>query len=223
MQLSSLMLNHYPTGNVELEMKSTFIVIEGLDGSGKTTQAKTLARKLRQSHDAVYTLEPSNGRIGAFIRRRILYGDKRPPIAVEALLFAADRLEHVQNEILPKLSKGQMVISDRYIYSSLAYQGSEGLSLDWIQTINQGVLKPDLAFFIDAEPEIVLKRLKRKKSIMENIETQQKVREVYLKYVSKGELVRINGNKPIKTVAEDVLRAVTEFLMTQTRTDAQDV
>jgi dTMP kinase len=195
-------------------VKSAFIVIEGLDGSGKTTQAKTLARKLRKSHDAIYTLEPSNGRIGAFIRKRILYGDKRPPIAVEALLFAADRLEHVQKEILPKLSKGQVVISDRYIYSSLAYQGSEGLSKEWIQTINQNALKPDLALFIDVEPEIVLKRLKRKKSIMENIETQQKVREVYLKYVSKGELIRINGNKSIKTVAGDVLKTVTEYLLT---------
>lgn len=193
-------------------MKSAFIVIEGLDGSGKTTQAKTLVQKLGQSYNAVYTLEPSKGRIGSFIRRQILYGEKRLSVPVEALLFAADRVEHVQNEIIPKLSKGQIVISDRYVYSSLAYQGSSGLSLDWIQTLNQNALRPDLALFIDVDPEIVLNRLKRKKSIMENIETQKKVREVYLKFVNRGELFRIEGNQPIKAVAEEVLTAVTEFL-----------
>ncbi len=151
-----------------MDKKGAFIVIEGLDGSGKSTQAKLLARNLKKSHSTVYTAEPSRGRIGKFIRNRILYGETRPPTAVEALLFAADRIEHVQNEVLPALAKGQLVISDRYVYSSLAYQGSAGLSLDWIEAINQHALKPDLALFIDVDPEVVLARLKRKKSVMEN-------------------------------------------------------
>ena len=195
-----------------MDRKGAFIVIEGLDGSGKTTQAKLLAAKLKKSHGAVYTAEPSHGKIGKFIRNRILYGDSRPPTSVEALLFAADRIEHIQNEVIPTLEKGHLVVSDRYLYSSLAYQGSAGLSTEWIQTINQHAMKPDLALFIDVDPETVFQRLKRKKSVMENLETQRKVREVYLKYVENGELTRINGGKPKKTVAEEVLAAVTTFL-----------
>ena len=162
-----------------MNKKGTFIVIEGLDGSGKTTQARILAARLRRSHNALYTQEPSHGKIGTFIRERILYGEKRFPITVEALLFAADRIEHVQNEVLPALAEGRLVVSDRYIYSSLAYQGSAGLSLEWIETVNQHALKPDLALFIDVYPEAVQARLKSRKSVMENLETQQKVREIY--------------------------------------------
>jgi dTMP kinase len=107
------------------------------------------------------------------------------------------------------------VVSDRYLYSSLAYQGSAGLSLDWIQAVNQHALKPDLALFIDVEPEAVIKRLKRRKSVMENLETQSRVREVYLKLVENGSLTRIDGNKPKKAVAEAVLATVTTFLKTR--------
>ena len=196
-------------------MKGAFIVIEGLDGSGKTTQAKLLARSLRKSQDAVFTAEPSRGKIGKFIRHRILYGEKRVPNAVEALLFAADRIDHVQNEVLPALSKGSVVVSDRYLFSSLAYQGSAGLSLEWIQTINQLALKPDLALFIDVAPETVLRRLKRKKSVMENLSTQQNVREIYLKYAADGKLVRIDGEQSRKAVAKEVLKTVTGFLKTR--------
>jgi dTMP kinase len=192
-----------------------FIVIEGLDGSGKTTQAKLLAAKLKKSHGAIYTAEPSHGKIGKFIRNRILYSETRPPTVVEALLFAADRIEHIQNEVLPALNAGQLVVSDRYLYSSLAYQGSAGLSLDWIEIINQHAMKPDLAMFIDVDPETVLKRLKRKKSVMENLETQRKVREVYLKYVENGALTRINGEQPKRTVAEEVHSVVMAFLETR--------
>jgi len=194
--------------------KGAFICIEGLDGCGKTTQAKLLVEKLQKSHNAVYTAEPSRGKIGTFIRNRILYGEKRPPTDVEALLFAADRIEHVENEIKPALAQGQLVISDRYIYSSLAYQGSAGLSLEWIENINAHALRPDLALFIDVDPKNVMQRMKEKKSLMENLETQQKVRDVYLKFVAKGELARINGDKTLSEVAEALSATVLKFLQT---------
>jgi dTMP kinase len=192
--------------------KGTFIVIEGLDGSGKTTQAKTLTAKLCQTHNAIYTAEPSKGKIGMFIRNRVLYGEKRPPTAIEALLFAADRIEHVQNEVLPALAEGRVVVSDRYVYSSLAYQGSAGLNLDWIETINKHALKPDLALFIDVDPEAVQARLKSRKSVMENLETQRKVREMYQKFIEKGELISIDGDKPKKAVAQELYAIVNSFL-----------
>jgi len=193
--------------------KGFFICVEGLDGCGKTTQTKLLVRKLRKmGWDAVYTAEPSRGKIGQFIKKYCLHGEKRTFPIVEALLFAADRFEHVEREVIPALNEGKVVVSDRYVYSSLAYQGATGLDLKWIEMINEHAIRPDLAIFVDVEPEAVIKRLKPKKSVMENLETQRKVREVYVKFVEKGELVRIDGNKYTKEVADDILKVVLRFL-----------
>jgi dTMP kinase len=192
--------------------KGVLIVIEGLDGSGKSTQAAILARRLSKSQKVMLTAEPSNGKIGNFIRECCLYGDKRLPMEAEALLFAADRVEHVQNEIRDALDEGKFVICDRYVYSSLAYQGSAGLSLDWIRTINARALQPDFSIFIDVSPEQVLERLHRKKSVMETLETQKKVRAVYLKFVEKGELVRVDGDQPKEVVADALYTNVLELL-----------
>ena len=194
--------------------KGVFIVVEGLDGSGKTTQAVLLTKRLSQTQKVFCTAEPSNGKIGTFIRQSCLYGDKRLPTEAEALLFAADRIEHIQNEVKPALDEGKLVICDRYSYSSLAYQGSAGLSLDWIKTINARALQPDFAVFIDVPAERVLERLRRKKSVMETLKTQQKVREVYLKFVDKGELVRIDGDAPKDVVAEALYAKVLDMLKT---------
>ena len=104
------------------------------------------------------------------------------------------------------------MISDRYVYSSLAYQGAAGLSLEWIEKINEHALRPDLAVFIDVDPKTVMNRLKPKKSVMENMETQQKVRKIYLKFVEKGSLTRINGNKSKNEVAKELYAVVKKFL-----------
>jgi dTMP kinase len=196
-----------------LEKRGFFICVEGLDGCGKTTQAKILVRRLRKiGYDTVYTAEPSRGKIGKFIKRYCLHGGKRIPSIVEALLFAADRYEHVETEIIPALKDGKVVISDRYMYSSLAYQGAAGLNLDWIRRINEHAVPPNLAIFIDVEPNTVIKRLKPKKSVMENLETQRKVREVYLKFVENGELVKVDGNKPKSEVAKEIFSVVLDCL-----------
>lgn len=194
--------------------RGAFICLEGLDGSGKTTQAKMLAEKLKAGYNAVYTAEPSRGKIGAFIRKHCLYGEKRLSSTVEALLFAADRMEHVETEILPALQQGCLVISDRYLYSSIAYQGAAGLSIEWIEKINEYALKPDLAVFIDVDPKVAMKRLKPERSVMEKLEIQQKVREIYLKFVEKGILVRVNGNQPKNAVAKELYTVVKRFLDT---------
>jgi len=200
-------------GLEELERRGFFICVEGLDGCGKTTQAKILVRKLRRmGYNTIYTAEPSHGKIGKFIKRYCLHGEKRVSSIVEALLFAADRYEHVENEIIPALKDGKIVVSDRYMYSSLAYQGAAGLSLDWIRRVNEYAVTPNLAIFIDVEPDTVIQRLKPKKSVMENLETQRKVRKVYMKFVENGELVKVDGNKSKEEVAKEILSIVLNSL-----------
>ena len=195
-----------------MKNRGAFICIEGLDGCGKSTQAKLLVKRLKKNHNAVYTAEPSRGKIGTYIRENYLYGERRFSVVLEALLFAADRIEHLESEVCPFLDKGYLVISDRYVYSSLAYQGAAGLSLEWIESINGHAIQPDLAVFLDVTPETVMSRLKPKKSVMENLETQKKVREIYLKFVEDGRLTRIDGNMSEKEVAKEVYELVTRFL-----------
>jgi len=196
-----------------VKRKGVFICIEGLDASGKTTHAHRLVRNLRsKDFDAVYTTEPSLGEIGKFIRTYVLQRKRRVPSVVEALLFAVDRVDHVEKEIKPALEEGKIVISDRYLYSSLAYQGAAGLDLKWIEEINRLALPPDLAIYIDVPPEVVVKRIRRKKTVMERLETQRRVQEVYMKFVENGKLIPVDGNRRKDEVAKDILAVVLGFL-----------
>jgi len=200
-------------GSLEMVKKGFFVCIEGLDGCGKTTQTKLLVRNLRRKdYDAVYTAEPSQGKIGKFIKKYCLHGRKRVSSVVEALLFAADRFEHVENEIFPNLREGKIVISDRYVYSSLAYQGAVGLDLGWIRRLNERAMRPNLAIYVDCDLKLAAARMKPRKSVMEDLETQQKVREIYMTFVEKGELVRIDGNGSKTEVADDMRRVVLSAL-----------
>ena len=195
--------------------RGAFICIEGIDASGKTTQAHRLVRSLhRRGFEAVYTTEPSMGEVGKLIRGYVLDRKKRVPVAVEALLFAADRVEHVEKQIKLALQRGKIVICDRYIYSTLAYQGAADLDLNWIEQINRFALVPDLALFLDVSLEVVIERMrsKSKRSVMETLQNQRCVREIYLRIVKESRLVRIDGNKPVKTVAAEILRVVAKFL-----------
>jgi len=192
-----------------------FICIEGLDGCGKTTQAKMLVKYLRRrGFDAVYTTEPSAGKVGKLIRRFVLDRQRRVSTALEALLFAADRVDHVESQVKPLLKQGKIVVCDRYIYSSLAYQGAAGLDLEWIDYINRFALKVDLALFLDVEPEMVVERLKTKKSVMETVRNLRKVREVYLRLVQQQRLVALDGNRSVGEVSESILETVLEKLKT---------
>jgi dTMP kinase len=195
------------------ERKGVFVCIEGIDGSGKTTHAHILVNALtRRGYKAVYTTEPSRGVYGKTIRKHVLQGDSRLAPIVEAVLFAADRLDHVENEVKPLLEAGKMVVCDRYVYSSIAYQGAAGLSTEWIRDINRHAVKPDFAVYIDAHPETVIKRIRRRKSVMETLQTQRNVRELYLEMVRKRELERVDGDQPIKEVSRAIEDIVVEFL-----------
>ena len=196
-----------------MKKKGVFICIEGLDGSGKTTHVHRLVRNLQKlGFDAVYTTEPSRGEIGRFIRSSVLQGKKRLPRVVEAFLFAVDRVDHLEKMVEPALEAGKIVVSDRYVYSSLAYQGAAGLDLKWIEEINHMASPPDLAIYIDVPPEVVVKRIRRNKSVMETLETQRRVQEVYMKFVENGRLVPLDGDRKKGEVGKTIMKIVLDFL-----------
>ena len=199
-----------------MSKKGIFICIEGLDGSGKTTHAHRLVRNLQmKGFDAIYTTEPSRGDLGKFIRGTILEQKKRVPRVIEAVLFAADRVEHFEKEVKPALAEGKVVVSDRCVFSSLAYQGAAGLDLDWIEEINNFALPSDLAFYISVPPEVVVNRIRRKKSVMERLETQRKVEKVYMKFVNEGKLMVIDGDRRKGEVEKNILDAVLKFILSR--------
>jgi len=131
---------------------------------------------------------------------------------VEALLFAVDRVDHVESKIEPALESGKIVVSDRYVYSSLAYQGAAGLDVGWIEQINRMALPPDLAIYIDVPPEVVVKRMRRRRSVMETLKNQRRVREIYTQLVREGHLVLIDGNRPASEVTQNILAVVLKRL-----------
>ena len=193
--------------------KGVFICVEGIDGSGKTTQAHILVEALKkEGFEAVYTTEPSNGVFGKMLRKHILEGSRRVPVVVEAVLFAVDRFDHIESEVKPLLRRGKIVVSDRYVYSSIAYQGALSLSKKWLKEINNRAIKPDLSIFIDVPPEIVIGRINRQKSVMETLQTQKRVREAYLKLVDEEDLLVVDGASSKKEVAERIQKVVFNFL-----------
>jgi dTMP kinase len=193
--------------------KGIFVCIEGLDGSGKTTHSHRLVQNLqKKGFDAVYTTEPGRGKLGKFIRASVLQGKKRVPRVVEAVLFAVDRVEHLEKDVKPALMEGKVVVSDRCVYSSLAYQGAAGLDLEWIEEVNRFALPPDLGLYIDVPPEVVVKRIRRKKSVMERLETQRRVKEVYMKFVDNGKLMPIDGDRKKIEVEKNILNVIMDFL-----------
>jgi len=193
--------------------KGLFIVLEGIDGSGKDTHLKLLARKLRELGYAVSTTaEPSRGGVGTFLKRYAKREEKRLPAESEALLYASDRFEHLKNVVKPALRRDQIVISARYYYSSMAYQGAVGVDLGWIREMNRFALKPDLAFLLDILPEYSLHRLKRRRSIYEDSDYLRKVRDIYIKLVNEGELVKVDADRPKRVVQGEILSMVLNSL-----------
>lgn len=190
-----------------------FIVLEGIDGSGKDTHIKFLVEEMCQrGYKVVETAEPSRNRVGTFLKRYQMRDEKRLPAEAEVLLYAADRFDHLKTVIEPALRRGDIVISNRYFYSSLAYQGSVDVDLDWIREMNMFALKPDLAVLLDILPEYSLQRLKRRRTIFERVENLRRVRDIYVQLVKTGELVSVDANRSKKAVQEELLGLVEGLL-----------
>jgi dTMP kinase len=199
-----------------------FIVLEGLDGAGTTTQSRLLGERLRLlGRRAHVTAEPSGGPVGALLRqvlqRRINggAGDGFDPRAL-ALLFAADRLDHLAAEVLPRLAAGEDVISDRYTLSSLAYQAITTGDPAWVEEINGRARAPDVTVFLRVRPGLALGRRRGAGTTPELYEVdafQRKVARGYERAVAalraRGQRIEVlDGERPVEVVAEEVARAV---------------
>ena len=193
--------------------RGAFIVLEGGDGAGKTVQAKALCAALKRGgYRVCLTAEPSRNTVGRLIRRSLLQRWKAAP-EVEALLFAADRFQHLESEVRPALAAGRVVVCDRYVYASLAYQGAQGVDLDWIRGLNRFAERPNLALYLDVPAETGLGRIRgRKRTVLERLELQRRVREEYLKLAQAGELTLVDASQPLEKVAEIVYGLVTRRL-----------
>lgn len=176
--------------------KGRFIVLEGADGSGKSTHMQLLADYLRENGlDAVTTEEPTKGFIGQAIRM-ILSGKINVSPTTLTLLFTADRAEHVENVIKPALEEGKTVICDRYYYSTVAYQSVQGVSQQWISQLNSQFPEPDLVLVLRIDSEAALSRMgNRAREVFEVLDFQEKVQQSLLDLAYGG---RSNLSKPGK-------------------------
>jgi len=220
-----------------------FIAFEGIDGSGLTTQVDLLRRALdKQGWMSFLTKEPTDGPAGGIIRlvlrHRLLAARNRMtasrskaggPQQIEpeglnpatvALLFAADRMDHLSGDVIPMLEQGVTVITDRYWLSSFAYQTAGDLELDWVRQINSKALRPDLTLFFDVPVGVARKRIDANRWHAELYETQAKmeqVRENYLLCIralqAEGHrIVAIDGTPPADLVHRSVWRIVRALL-----------
>ena len=198
---------------------SKFIVLEGLDGAGTTTQAALLHEHLEKlKTKSLLTREPTDSPIGRLIRD-VLAGRKMRHQLSErelALLFAADRLEHSRS-IESRRATGLHVISDRYLYSSLAYQTLDpSISADWVIQINRGFAVPDLTIYLSVAVDECLRRISLRKenpTIYENRDFLQTISDNYIRLASyykahAGPLAMIDGSEPVEDVHRAVLSAL---------------
>ena len=205
---------------MEGEKRGRFIVFEGIDGAGKTTQIELLEKRLRNMGRRVYrTAEPTESSTGGLLRDAL--SGLTPRSACEmAALFTLDRIFHNVNPvhgIQKMLAEGVDVICDRYYYSTLAYQGSE-IKGDWAMDMNlkcPEILRPDVCLFLDLTPEQSLSRISKGRETQEIYENRQKLEQVRRKFYKvfdrlgeEERIVVIDANRPVEDIADQIFSIV---------------
>jgi len=207
----------------DIVKRGAFIAFEGIDGSGKGTQIKRLKKRLEKEGYPVFrTAEPNDSPTGALIHQ-IMTGRIRTTNDVIAALFVADRLDHIENDvngILKFLNRGINVITDRYYFSSYAYQSLD-LPMDWIIRANEPaaeLLRPDLTVFIDVDPQVTMARIEKNRLTKELFEQTDRLTETRKRYFEAFELLKdkekvlvVDGDREPDEVTEEIWK-LTEHL-----------
>lgn len=199
-------------------MSGLYIAFEGIDGAGKSTVADAAAEVLRSDgHQIVNVREPGGTEVGEAIRQILLHSHDELDPWTEALLFAASRAQLSQEIVAPLLAQGTWVISDRSVYSSLAYQGAgRGLGVDLVRKVNAAGLQgvwPDLVVLLELDPAEGLRRQEVPDRIGgEGLDLQQRVAAAYDVLAEQDGFLRVDGSRDLKSVVRDSVEAIRERL-----------
>jgi len=204
-------------------IEGLFIVLEGVDGAGTTTHTRILGDALSEKGLPIRTTrEPSDGPIGVLLRQILtgrvvvpgIRGTRPPSWATMALLFAADRVDHIEAEILPNLMDGVTVISDRFDHSSVAYQsitgGAEPQTIGWVRDINRYARRPDLTVVLDCAPETAARRRRSRTTrheMYDDDSLQRELGEFYReidKHFPSDRIAHVDSDRPVGEVARDI-------------------
>ena len=189
------------------------VVLEGIDGAGKTTVHQALAERLKNNPNFVFSYEPTNGAYGKKLREALKQGN----LSKEEMLslFIKDRLEHVKSLIIPSLKEGKLVILDRYYPSTIAYQGAEGFDFKELLILNETIAPtPDLVIYFDLPVDVAVKRLKERGnefSIFEKEEKLVRIAENYEKLLPLFKVQRLDALQPVDKLIDEVLSNVDLF------------
>ncbi len=197
-----------------------FIVLEGINGCGKGTQADMLSEFLiKREYSVLQTEEPWRKGLGLVIKKTIDKDHNYKNPRYDALLFTADRIRHMDEEILPALEAGKTVICDRFYHSTLAYQTTDGLDIDWLKSLNDNIMIPDLTLIIDVPADVAVERLRKRDRIevarFEEYDFLVALRETYLglvDYLRDENVQVIDGSKSITKTYDSIISKVEEIL-----------
>jgi dTMP kinase len=195
--------------------RGVLIVFDGIDGTGKTTQAKRLLGTLKKKDfDAVYFREPSDSQWGREIKRKAALAGSLSS-EEELDLFQKDRKENVARNLKPALKQNQIVLLDRYYYSTIAYQGARGINPSMIQKMNEEfAVKPDLVFILDIPPREGLKRIEKdrreKDLLFEQEDYLEKVREIFKSFKDRN-IFHINAFRSEEDIYREIEKTVCDF------------
>lgn len=210
--------------NLNNQNKGLFFALEGIDGSGKSTQLALLAQRLEQEgHPCMQTCEPTSGPIGKLLRQ-VLTGQVVCDSRVVAPLFVADRLDHLlqpETGLCRAVEQGLVALSDRYYFSSYAYQ-SVDLPLEWVVEANRPcaqILRPTATIFLDVSPELAMERIRQNRSSTELFETRERLERTYEQYhrafaleQEREQVIIIPGDQSVEDLHQAIWTQVSRYL-----------